>query len=88
MTCQEQGRLIALMPVLKEEIDAGLEYAKDRGHFAPVLPVERKPPSEKKHGLSICLWNIRGYTFEIWQSPLNFLIVWLCELPLAQNLTL
>lgn len=66
MTCQEQGRLKALMPVLKEEIDAGLEYAKDRGHFAPVLPVERKPPSEKKTWIKYLLmkypwlyfWNL------------------------------
>ena len=28
---QEQGRLKALLPVLKEEIEAGLDYAKDTG---------------------------------------------------------
>ena len=35
------------MPVLKEEIDAGLEYAKDRGHFAPVLPVKKNNSWQK-----------------------------------------
>ena len=55
MTCQEQGRLKALMPVLKEEIDAGLDYAKDRGHFAPVSRAEGKPLLEKTHGIGIGL---------------------------------
>ena len=33
LTPQEQGRLKALMPILKDEIEAGLEYAKDCGRF-------------------------------------------------------
>jgi len=30
----EKGRLAALLPVLQEEVDCGLEYAKEKGQFA------------------------------------------------------